>query len=92
MELDTIVDVHPERIDAVEEVDEILHKLFDYEKKTGHKGVVVLKQNMQLGGSYRVVSEEDANHGIRTRGTCEWYIKFYPHSYFEELKKRLNAS
>ena len=91
MGIDTIVDMHPERLETVNEVEEILSKIKSYEEKMDCKAGIVLKQNRQLGGSYRIVSEKEANKGINNPGICEWYIKFYSRSYFEELKEKLNG-
>lgn len=91
MAIDTFVDIHPKRIRTLAEVDDALSKIREYEKQMNCRGGIVLKQNRQLGGSYRIVSEEEAINGINNPGTCEWYVKFYARSYFEELRERLNG-
>lgn len=90
MPIDTFVDIHPERLRTPAEVDQVISSLKRYERETKQKGCVVLKQNRQLGGSYRIVSEKEAIEGINHPRTCEWYVKSYPRSYFEELRKKLN--
>ncbi len=90
MGIDTIVNIHPKRIRKITEVDEVLSKIDQYEKQLGCRAGVVLKQNMQLGGSYRVISEEEATRGPYS--TCERYVGFFPRSYFEELRKTLKGN
>jgi hypothetical protein len=89
MGINTIVSTDPERISSLAEVDEVLAKITEYERRHGCRGGVVLKQNRQLGGSYRVVSEEEAHQGIKHPRTCEWYVEFYPRTFFEYQRARL---
>ena len=89
MGIDVLIDIHPERIKTIKELDDILLKINKYEKEMKCKAGVVLKQNRQLGGSYRIVSEEEAKEGINNSGKCEWYVKFYSKAYFEELRSKL---
>lgn len=90
MVINTIVDTHPARIRTLKEVDDILSMLEHYEAIYDCKAGVVLKQNRQLGGSYRIVSKDEAERGINNPNTCEWYVRFFSHSYFEELKRKLS--
>lgn len=92
MNVEYIIDIHPERVKSIIEVDSILFKINEYEQATKRKGGVVLKQNRQLGGSYRIVSEEEAKRGLENPGKCEWYVEFYPRSYFEELRHQFSGN
>jgi hypothetical protein len=87
MALDVIIDVHPERIYNRTEAEDALLKIRAFESSLNCKAGVVIKQNKQLGGSYRIVSEKEATKGIENPGKYEWYIKFYPKSFFEEKLK-----
>ena len=91
MTIDTTVDIHPRRIRTLEEVDSTLAKINNYERKKKCEAGVVIIQNRQLGGNYEVVSKEEAIKGIKNPRTCEWYVDFYPRSYFEDLRKKLNG-
>lgn len=84
MALDVIINIHPEMIRTREEVVSILDKINDYEKEKHCEAGVVLKQNRQLGWSYRIVCKEEAERGIKNPGKCEWYVEFYSRSHFEE--------
>jgi hypothetical protein len=85
----TQVSIDPEEISSLAEVDEVLANIRAYEAQCGCRGGVVLKQNRQLGGSYRIVSEGEARQGIEHPRTCEWFVEFYPRQFFEELRARL---
>jgi len=91
MTIDTFIDIHPKRIVTVAEVDNTLSKIGNYEREMKCEAGVVLVQNRQLGGSYEIVSKEEAIDGINNPRTCEWYVKFYPHSYFKKLRDILNG-
>ena len=84
----------PERIKSLSEVVDILHRMDIYKKEyvSGHSEIgVLLMQNTHLGASYEIVSKEEADYGINNPRKCEWGVKFYPRSYFENLKKRLSS-
>ncbi len=89
----------PERINHRRELDEILGRMDIYAKESGYasdKVGVLMIQNRQLGAIYEITSREEAeieignpyNNGGGKR-TSEWGVKFYPRSFFEELKMRL---
>lgn len=88
MALDVIIDVHPERIRSLDEVNETILKIDEYERKCNCKAGVVLSQNRHLGASYTVVSNTEAEEGIKKPGKYEWYLTFYPKSYFESLREK----
>ncbi len=85
-----LICVNPKRIRTLTQLENVLDALDAYEKKRTCEAVVVLKQNIQLGGSYKIVSKEEAIKGIDNPRKCEWYIKFYPRSYFEDLREKFN--
>src|SRR3989344_7754272 len=85
---------NPERIASLEELDIILATMGSYHREYTPRdnGVgVVLIQNMQLGGSHEIVSEEEANAGLIKPMVAEWYVQFYPKKYFEELRKAFES-
>lgn len=79
----------PERIRTIHEVDEILSTIEQYEKETGKPAGVLKMQNRQLGAMYYVASREEANKEIAAPKICEWGIKFYPYSFFKDLKQKM---
>lgn len=91
MVIDTIIGPYPMILNSQEEIDSIISKLRKVEKEKSCESVVVLKQNKQLGGSYEIVSKEEAIDGIKNPRRCEWYIEFYQVSFFEELKRRFET-
>lgn len=82
-----VLDIDPDYITSVSEIDRAISKIDKYEKEFGKKAVIALKQNRQLGGSYKVVSEERARTGKASN--CEFYPAFWNRQYFEELKEKL---
>ena len=46
---------------------------------------------MQLGGSHKIVSEEEANTGLTKPMIAEWYVQFYSRKYFERLRETFEA-
>ncbi len=88
MALDVIIDIHPERILNKAELVDIILKIQAFEGLLNCSAGVVVKQNRQLGSSYRVVSDKDAENGIKNPGKSEWYLQFFPRSYFEQLRER----
>ena len=95
MPIDTFV-INPKRIYNVAEVDDIIQRMEAYEKERGKKeAVVLLIQNRSLGALYHITSKQEAKKEINKPvlgDTPEFGIKFYNHSYFEELRKRLNGN
>jgi hypothetical protein len=87
MGLDIIVGIDPRGVRTLHQVDEILRKITAYETKRKCRAGVVMKQNRQFGASYHVVSEEESR--IEHPTPCEFYVQFWPRSYFEELGERL---
>lgn len=92
MSLDIIVDVDPDYMDLAD-VKKTLKKIEKFEKKVKDKAGVILKQNRQFGGSYRIASEKEASELMKRpvigNKPIEIIAYFYPHSYFEELKEKL---
>ena len=84
------INIDPEEIRTIKELDSIVSKIVEEEERRKCEVGVVLRQNRQLGGSYPIVSIKEANEGLNKPRKCEWYVKFYPRSYFEDLKKELN--
>jgi len=89
MALDIIIDIDPEDIRTIEELEQVISKIEIYMKKTKTEAGVVLKQNLQLGASYRIVSKIKAYEGMKKERIGEWYVKYWPHSYFESLREKL---
>lgn len=87
--VDTTVGIHPKRIRSISEVEGILSKIVNYEQRVGSNAGVLVMQNKQLGGSYRIESESKAHKIIDQPTKCEWGVTYYSRSYFEELKRSL---
>ena len=96
MPVDIIVK-NPERIRKLGEVEDILSRILTYEQETGNCAGVLKMQNRQIGAIHYIISQREAEKEINKPvlnepRTCEWGVKFYPHSYFEELRERLNGN
>lgn len=89
MGLDTGISINPLKIRNIDELKDILVRISTYEERFGCKAGVVKKQTPILGGSYNIMSEERALDGIRNK-TCkpDIYLKFFPCSYFEQLREK----
>src|SRR3989344_5317062 len=95
MAVDTIVKA-PERIRNLSEVEDIINRISTYEVERNCNGCVLLLQNMNMGGHYAIISEEEAKSCIdkqilHGQKTAEYGIKFYPRSYFEELREKFRT-
>jgi len=90
IELDVIVQTHPKRIKTLPEVDDILSKVKAYEQQLACNAGVLLIQNRSLGSSYRVMSVTEAEEALKKQRSCEWGIRFYPLSFFEEVRRKLS--
>ncbi|MDP3728713.1 MAG: hypothetical protein Q8R18_04645 [bacterium] len=86
MEIDDLVTVRPRSICSLEEVDGILKQIDIYalDKEAG----VVLLQNPHLGGTYLVRTKKEYEAYRPQEGRREFYAKFWPRSYFENLRER----
>ena len=88
--IDDSVSIDPELIYTRAELEGIIKKIDAFEKAFGCKGGVVLRQNLHLGGSYVIRSEEQAQEGIANREGREFYVTYYPREYFEGLRKTIH--
>lgn len=88
--VDTTVGIHPKRIRSISEVEGILSKIVNYEQRVGSNAGVLVMQNKQLGGSYRIESKSKAYEIMAQPTKCEFGIKYYSRSYFEKLKISLS--
>src|SRR3989344_3493433 len=96
MAVQTIVG-NPERIEDIIELNDTLSRIITYEQERRCHAGVLLTQNLQFGGHYRIESEEEAyawltKPVLNSEHTCEWGVKFYPKAYFEGLKKKFESS
>ncbi len=90
---DTIVK-DPERIRNLDELEGILSRIIAFEGERKCNAGVLLIQRRLFGGFYMIFSKEKADQYISrpvSDRTPEWGIKFYPRSYFEELREKLNG-
>ncbi len=81
------IEVHPRRIKSLDEVDSILNQIDHY--ANGESAGVVLRQNMQFGGSLLTRTEEEYQSYLPGNGRREFYCKYWPRSYFKDLRKKL---
>src|SRR3989344_4652648 len=79
-----------ELVRTTEELDRIISRIKRVENEIHNKSGIVLKQN-NLGGSYRVVSEEQAKRGLSNSGIGERYIEFYTLQELNRLKTILEV-
>ncbi|MBS3159798.1 hypothetical protein J4436_03340 [Candidatus Woesearchaeota archaeon] len=79
-----------ELVRTTEELDRIISRIKRVENEIHNKSGIVLKQN-NLGGSYRVVSEEQAKRGLSNSGIGERYIEFYTLQELNRLKTILEG-
>jgi len=98
MAIDTLAK-NPMGIRTLEELDELLLRISSYERERDCSAGVLLIQRRQFGGIYRIKSVQEAQEWLsrpvyddgKGNHTCEWGVKFYPRSYFEELRKKFNG-
>jgi len=84
--------LNPRALKTLEEVDDVLDLINKYEKNHQETDIGVgLLQNMQLGGCYRIISRKKFLYKNSVRSPHEFYCRFWPRSYFEGLRKRLNG-
>jgi len=81
------IEVHPRRIKSLDEVDCILNQIDYY--ANGKSAGVVLRQNMQFGGSLLTRTEEEYQNYLPGNGRREFYCKYWSRSYFEDLREKL---
>ena len=91
MPTETIVK-DPKRM-TLSEINQTLTDIIAYEQETGESWVVLKMQNRQLGAIHHVTSQKEAEKEINAPvssnpRTCEWGIKFYSRSDFEQLKEK----
>lgn len=95
MAVDTFV-TNPEDIEALSEVEDFLTRLDIFERERQCESGILLIQRRQFPSLYKIVSTARAEE-LLTRPvhdsprTPEWGVKFYPRSYFEDLKKKLST-
>ena len=87
--MDITIDIHPERIRTLEELENILAKIKYVEQITSSNSGVALKQNNQFGASYMIVTERFAQSKMQSPSNGEMYVQFWSRPYFENLKNRL---
>lgn len=73
-----------------EDVEGIIAKLEECEKKACSECVVLLLQNSHLGGLYRIRTKDDAETSINrqiTPSISEWGIEYYDKGHLLKLKE-----
>lgn len=86
--------IHPRRIKNLEEVEAVLVDL----DSLAEQGVspedcgIALLQNFQLGGFLEIVPRQHYEANTHESGNSEFYCKFWPRAYFEELRERLSRA
>src|SRR3989344_9433873 len=93
MAVDNIVQ-DPESIDTFEEAEAMLNKILVFKKDSHNaKAGVLMVQRRQFRGLYIIGSDANSRKSLERpikQSTCEWGLKFYFQTYFEEMKKMLN--
>ena len=87
---------NPEKISKINELERVIQRLKQYKKeflKDNESAGVLLLQNRQIGGIYYITSDKEARELMSVpvigRKPVEIPIKFWPYSYFEDLRKKL---
>lgn len=87
--------LNPRKIRNLEELERVFSDMDEYRQNEKKDNVgIALLQNRQLGGTYIITYLEHAKVMMERRGCkdcSEWYLMFWPRSYFEELRSRLSA-
>jgi hypothetical protein len=83
------IDLNPNHIKSLDQIESILNALDVYEKRTGQEAAVGEYVNIHLGGTYKINSKK--NIELRNSGKVQWYNSCYPRSYFEKLKNKLSS-
>lgn len=79
----------PTTIESPKDITKVLSDIERYRKDKRQKDVgVALRQNRQFGGTYVISSREHAQRMMKRRGSCEWYVEFWPRKYFEDLRRK----
>lgn len=82
---------NPKNIKNLSDLDNVLENLDLYRSAYGlneedEVGVGLL-QNRQFGGTYKIVSKYQVKESKKNKS--EWYVEYYPLSYFKDLRKKL---
>ncbi len=93
MPTSTTVVGNPERIRSLEELENYLSRIIEFERERNCRAGIVKIQRRGLRGLYEIISEMEANELMSRMvvgdSPVEWGIKFWSRSYFERLKYRL---
>lgn len=95
--IDNYVDVHPEHIKTLSEVEKILAKIKLFESTTSSRAGVLYMQTRQFGSALYIISQQEAIQELtkpifNEPRTPEWGLKFFPRAYFEALRERLKGN
>lgn len=94
MPIDTLV-WKPERTQNLEEANDLLARLLQYERERDCKAVILMTQRRQFPASYRIVPEYVAKKELAkpiSGDAPEFGIKYYTYAYLEALVEKLNGS
>lgn len=84
--IDDLVTIRPTEIQSLRDVEVVLEQISNYSK--GGEVGVVLRQNLQLGGTYLVRTRTEYEAYLPQEGRKEFYCQFWPRSYFEGLREQ----
>ena len=79
----------PDMFDHADQAEELLSRIDEFEKETGCKAVVVLRQIKSIGGICKIMTGEMAEKERARLGSCEWHVGYWRRDDIEELKKKL---
>lgn len=85
--LDILIDIHPKRINSLDEINDILLKIEDYEHKIDCEAGVAVIRNNQFGAVYEIISKDKIKE-FSHKNPYEKIMDFYPHTYFNQLKEK----
>ncbi len=84
----------PEKIRTISEVGDFLSRIISYERSCRYSAGVLLTQRRQFGPLYEIVSEQEAHKELKKsvrQDLPEFGIAYYPRTYFETLRQKLEG-
>lgn len=94
MNIENLMVEDPESIGALEEVEEVLNSIIGHQNSNGGESGVLLIQRKQYPGLYIIASATEADKQMSQPvhpSTPEFGIRFWPISYFEQIKQNLQT-
>lgn len=89
--INTTVGTNPEKVINSRDLERIIKNIIQFQREFKCRAGVGELQNLSLGSCYLITSARRAYSDIKKPGRkSEFYIEFYPRSYFEEKLRGLS--